>query len=64
MHALSYVFILYPGDGEQLSAFAENFINTSYPQLVKELESAGWITSHLLLGAGEWKYHWDADRNI
>ena len=34
-----------------------------FPAFLSELRHAGWITSHVLLGADEWRASWRSDKN-
>ena len=30
-----------------------------FSSVLEQLQDAGWVTSHHLLGVGEWRYQWD-----
>ena len=39
--------------------FAEQLVDEHYSSFISILREEGWVSSHLLLGTGEWRYSWD-----
>ena len=42
---------------------AQFVVDKCYDQLISKLSASGWVTSHVLLGTGEWRYSWTHDKN-
>ena len=43
----------------ELVGFAVGVAEHSFSSVLEQLQDAGWVTSHHLLGVGEWRYQWD-----
>lgn len=42
--------------------FAQELLEANlYSDLIRRLNEAGWVTSHLLLSVGEWRYSWESE---
>lgn len=46
------------GEATDLVSQSLQYTDEVYPGFCKELEDKGWITSHVLFGANEWRAEW------
>ena len=51
------------GDGYEMSRTSLELIRNVYPGFYSELRHSGWTTSHVLLGADEWRASWGDNLN-
>ncbi len=42
---------------------AQSIMDKSCEEIISTLSAVGWVTSHVLLGAGEWRYSWSPDKD-
>lgn len=52
------------GDIPGLLPLAQQVVENLYPDLTQQLSEAGWITSHLFLSVGEWRYSWEPEKQL
>ncbi|XP_064393414.1 RUS family member 1-like isoform X2 [Halichondria panicea] len=50
------------GEGNALK-MAQSIMDKSCEEFISALSTVGWVTSHVLLGAEEWRYSWSPDKN-
>lgn len=43
---------------------AQRLVEDVYPDLSSKLKQVGWVTSHLLLSVGEWRFTWEARKTL
>ena len=52
------------GDIPGLLPLAQQVAENLYRDLTRQLSEAGWITSHLFLSVGEWRYSWEPEKQL
>lgn len=53
---LSYCLSFKDSDDSSLVDACQSIIKDLFPSLVSQLQRAGWVTGHHLLGLKEWRY--------
>ena len=56
----SEIFYLSVGDVYEVTRTSLELTRNIFPAFFAELQHSGWITSHVLLGADEWRATWGA----